>query len=120
MRPPFLIAIFTATALHTGVALADYPHADEPIGTVRQVYDGALTPDLQVNTFRNIDRLFSTRTVSAGSTAYPLPHSENPLTSLTFFGFASSFRGIVMVSTPFTNSASVPSISAVGGSDTVR
>jgi CubicO group peptidase (beta-lactamase class C family) len=84
MRSPFLIAIFTATALHASVAPADYPHADEQIGAVRQVYDGALPPDLQANTFRNIDRLFSTRTVRAGSTAYPLPYSETPLTSLTF------------------------------------
>ena len=60
------------------------PHAHEPIGTVRQVYDGALMPDIQVNTFRNIDRLFSTRTVKRGSTVYTLPWSQTPLTSLSF------------------------------------
>ncbi len=49
-----------------------YRHADEPIGTVRQVYDGRLYPDIQVNTFRNIDRLFPTRTVRRGPTASPL------------------------------------------------
>jgi CubicO group peptidase (beta-lactamase class C family) len=49
------------------------PHATEPIGTVRQVYDGELFPDIQVNTFRNIDRLFSTNTVRRGDHVYPLP-----------------------------------------------
>ena len=50
-----------------------YPHANEPIGTVRQSYDGVLTPELAVNTFRNIDRLFPTRRVPASSRPLPLP-----------------------------------------------
>ncbi|MGK2927940.1 MAG: serine hydrolase domain-containing protein, partial [Lysobacterales bacterium] len=50
-----------------------YPHAGEPIGTVREVYDGRLYPDLAANTFRNIDRLFPTRTVSGDPAARPLP-----------------------------------------------
>ncbi len=49
-----------------------YRHAGEDIGSVRDVYDGRLYPDIQVNTFRNIDRLFPTRTVRHG-TARPLP-----------------------------------------------
>ena len=69
---------------NTAIAQTDYPHAHEPIGTVRQVYDGALMPDIQANTFRNIDRLFSVRTVEHGSTVYPLPRSEEPLVSLSF------------------------------------
>ena len=68
----------------SAIAQTNHPHAHEPIGNVRQVYDGALMPDIQVNTFRNIDRLFSTRTVEHGSTVYPLPWSAEPLTSLTF------------------------------------
>ena len=52
---------------------APYSHADEPIGTVREVYDGRLYPDIQVNTFRNIDRLFPTRIVRRGKTVLPLP-----------------------------------------------
>lgn len=32
--------------------------AAEKIGTVVEVYDGSLTSDIQVSTFRNIDRLF--------------------------------------------------------------
>ena len=48
------------------------PHAQDAIGTVRQMYDGALTPALAVTTFRNIDRLFPTRTVARGATPHPL------------------------------------------------
>ena len=60
------------------------PHAGERIGTVQQVYDGALLPDIQVNTFRNIDWLFPTRTIRRGPNIYPLPASGKPLTHLQF------------------------------------
>lgn len=62
---------------------ADYPHAAEAIGTVSQVYDGALTPDLAVATFRNIDRLFPTRAVAAGPSR-PLPRAAQQLQRLQF------------------------------------
>lgn len=65
-------------------AESPYPHADEPIGTVRQVYDGKLYPDIQANTFRNIDRLFPTRTVARGETASALPVSDQPLTDFSY------------------------------------
>ncbi len=65
-------------------AQSGYVHAGEPIGSVRQVYDGSLMPDLQVSTFRNIDRLFPTRVVRRGSSVYPLPRSQNQLTRLGF------------------------------------
>ncbi|HEU6441707.1 MAG TPA: serine hydrolase, partial [Microvirga sp.] len=73
-----------ATVLLLGgatVALAQdaYPHANEPIGNVEQIYDGALAPDLAVNTFRNIDRLFPTRTIKAGGEPSALPKSEKEL-----------------------------------------
>ncbi len=61
-----------------------YPHADEPIGTVREVYDGALYPDIQVNTFRNIHRLFPTRTVAAAHSPYPLPVADEQLGNFRF------------------------------------
>ena len=41
-------------------------------------------PDLQANTFRNIHRLFATRTVRRGPDVHPLPASDTPLESLTF------------------------------------
>ena len=73
----------------SGVACADaatggYPHASEAIGTVRQIYDGALSPELAVATYRNIDRLFPTRAVEPGGTAYPLPKAATQLAQLTF------------------------------------
>lgn len=70
-----------------GAALAQQPvnpHAAEKIGTVQQVYDGALLPDIQVNTFRNIDRLFATRAVRHGNSVYPLPASDKPLKNIQF------------------------------------
>ncbi len=60
------------------------PHAHEPIGTVRQMYDGALSPELAVNTFRNIGRLFPTRTIAAGRSPHPLPTAATPLTAVSF------------------------------------
>jgi CubicO group peptidase (beta-lactamase class C family) len=61
-----------------------YRHADEPIGGVREVYDGRLYPDRQVNTFRNIDRLFPTRTVRHGGATRPLPVDLSPLDDFAF------------------------------------
>lgn len=61
-----------------------YPHAAEPIGTVEQIYDGSLMPDEGVATYRNIDRLFPTRTIMAGSAARDLPRAERPLTGVAF------------------------------------
>jgi len=66
------------------LAEAPYPHADESIGGVREVYDGRLFPDLQVNTFRNIERLFPTRLVARGAQVRALPRRERQLESLRF------------------------------------
>lgn len=51
---------------------AAYRHADEAIGNVEQIYSGQLVPDLAVSTFRNIDRLFPSRTIAAGNSPRPL------------------------------------------------
>lgn len=59
------------------------PHAGETIGTVREMYDGRLSPELAATTFRNIDRLFPTRTIARGATPSPLPVAAVPLPSLT-------------------------------------
>ncbi|SDF12636.1 serine hydrolase domain-containing protein [Limimaricola pyoseonensis] len=55
------------------------PHAAESIGAVEAIYGGALGPDLAVSTFRNIHRLFPTRTVAAAGTPRPLPSSDRRL-----------------------------------------
>lgn len=57
---------------------------DEPIGAVQNVYNGTLLPDVQVNTFRHIDRLFPSRTVPHGASIYPLPLSDKPLMNVHF------------------------------------
>lgn len=62
----------------------EYPHAREPIGTVREMYDGTLSPELAVNTYRNIDRLFPTRVVARGRAVHPLPRAAQPLTEVSF------------------------------------
>ena len=78
----FALSLLLSTfSVHAGGA---YRHAGEPIGTVREIYDGALFPDIQVNTFRNIDRLFPTRTVRRGSEVYPLAASETQLKNFRF------------------------------------
>jgi CubicO group peptidase (beta-lactamase class C family) len=68
-----------------------YPHAAEPIGTVRQMYNGALTPDLAVNTFLNIDRLFPTRLVPRSANPLPLPPARTELTTVTIFDRGRNF-----------------------------
>jgi CubicO group peptidase (beta-lactamase class C family) len=70
-----------------GSACADssgpgYPHASEPTGTVRQIYDGALPPDLAVTTYRNIDRLFPTRAIERGGSTHVLPRAASQLSEL--------------------------------------
>lgn len=68
-------------------AIAEGPvniHGKEKIGTVQKAYDGNLMPGIQVNTFRNIDRLFATHTVRHGASAYPLPPADKALETLQF------------------------------------
>ena len=85
-------AVLTATGCRIGTAQQAspsarppaYPHRNEPIGTVRQIYDGVLTPAMAVNTFRNIDRLFPTRTVARSSRPLPLPRAAVPLKDVRF------------------------------------
>ena len=81
--------LLAATALSlawTATAIAnDYPHASEPIGTVEQIYDGHLTPDLAVSTFRNIDRLFPVRTIEASDTPRALPQAPQDLAAMVSF-----------------------------------
>jgi CubicO group peptidase (beta-lactamase class C family) len=78
-----ILVITAVTAILAGVQ-AEPQLSPEAIGPVRAVYDGKLRPDVQVNTFRHIDRLFPTRTVPHGTSIYPLPKSSTPLTDITF------------------------------------
>lgn len=67
-----------------GEGVTPYPHAAEPIGTARQVYDGALSPESAVTAFRNTDRLFATRRVRRGQTVLPLPPSGRGMPAIRF------------------------------------
>ncbi len=78
-------------ALLSGVAawaiLSFAPQAalsQDVIGSVQDVYNGTLTPAVQANTFRHIDRLFPTRMVPHGASIYPLPKSSRPLKNISF------------------------------------
>lgn len=79
------IAVLATIALSTSVLAQDIknPHAQEKIGTVQQVYDGVLMPDIQANTFRNIDRLFATAQVKHDSSnVLALPKAEKQLENI--------------------------------------
>src|SRR5262245_59090962 len=71
-------------AAANGFAQPGYPHANEQIGSVRDIYDGVLPPEIAVNTFRNIDRLFPTRTIPRSTRPSPLPRAATPLGAVEF------------------------------------
>lgn len=56
----------------------------ENIGTVVEVYDGTLTSDIQINTFRHIDRLFPVRVVNHGPHVLALPGAARLLSKVEF------------------------------------
>ncbi|RJE89443.1 serine hydrolase domain-containing protein [Paracoccus onubensis] len=75
-----LLTVMALSVAWPGLSMAEnYPHADEEIGTVEQIYDGHLTPDLAVSTFRNIDRLFPVRSIPAGDAVRDLPERPQDL-----------------------------------------
>ncbi|MES3034365.1 MAG: serine hydrolase [Gemmatimonadota bacterium] len=81
---PLCWVLLTAcTVARPPAAPAGNPHAGEPIGTVRQMYDGRLTPELAATTFRNIDRLFPSRVIARGTSVTPLEAAPTPLSAVT-------------------------------------
>ena len=56
----------------------------ESIGSVRDIYNGALFPEKAVRTYSNWDKLFPTRIIKKGDTTTPLPRSEKPLVGVSF------------------------------------
>lgn len=77
-----LLLLLTACAGHRQATYAN-PHATEPIGTVNEMYDGKLSPELAATTFRNIDRLFPSRIIAHGATVSPLQSAPVPLTTFS-------------------------------------
>lgn len=53
-----------------------YRHENEKIGTINNIYNGNMMPDLAINTFRNIERLFPTRQIPASSAPRPFEKSS--------------------------------------------
>ena len=80
------LSLLSATACVGHATQRPYinPHATDSIGTVRAMYNGALSQALAVTTFRNIDRLFPTRTVAHGPAPHPLPLATSPLVDVRF------------------------------------
>jgi CubicO group peptidase (beta-lactamase class C family) len=74
-----LLGALTFTANGEDVRESLYPHENEPIATVEHIYSGQLLPDEAVNTFRNIHRLFPSRTVKSAGNPFVLPRSARPL-----------------------------------------
>lgn len=56
----------------------------EKIGTVAEVYDGTLTSDIQIQTFRHIDRLFPVHVVKHGPDVLALPPAAKHLPRIEF------------------------------------
>lgn len=76
-------ALLLATAITPAISQESYAHSSEPIANITQVYDGKMTPDIVVNTFRNIDRIFPSRKISAGD-PIPMEVEEIALDDVTF------------------------------------
>ncbi len=87
----FTAALFITLPVGVLAQVADNPHSDEPIATVREVYDGTFLPDIGANTFRNIDRLFATRIVKAGGEVYQLPRRAEQVGNFTYESRGSRF-----------------------------
>ena len=80
MKPVAAAMAHSADAATSPVAV---PAADD-IGSIRDLYDGALLPDLQVNTLRHVDRLFPTRAVARGAAIRDLPVSARRWPTIRF------------------------------------
>ncbi|MDR5905734.1 serine hydrolase domain-containing protein [Franzmannia qiaohouensis] len=78
-RSALPIALMTA-ALPLSAAMA----GDDSTVSVRDLYDGKLMPDEQVEAYRNIDALFPSRTVRASSTPHAFGEREVDIEGFTF------------------------------------
>ncbi len=77
----FFATIIGMACMLTRPAVAD---PKETIGTVADIYDGTLTSDIQVHTFRHIDRLFPVRIVKHGPHVLALPRASRLLAKVEF------------------------------------
>lgn len=81
-------AVLWAACMFTLPAVAGAP---QKIGTVAEVYDGTLTSDIQVETFRHIERLFPVRVVKRGAHVSTLPQAAKRLPRIRFTSGGKSY-----------------------------
>jgi CubicO group peptidase (beta-lactamase class C family) len=75
------VAIFLAAVVGLlGLAVG----GEERLGSVQDVYDGTLPLEVEVNTFRHIDRVFPSAVVKHGGRVFPLPQAPRQLRDVTF------------------------------------
>ena len=67
MKSRLGIACISLFAIVVSASGADGDRPNVTMGSVRQMYDGHLSPEVAVTTFSHIERLFPTRTVHHGS-----------------------------------------------------
>lgn len=63
----------------------------EPLATARDVYSGKVFPNLQISTFRNIDRLFPSRIVKRRGEVREIPEHAAPITDIQFESGGTAF-----------------------------
>lgn len=78
------VAQASTTTTSTAQVKNSYPHAKESIGKVREIYDGALSPAIAVNTFRNIDRLFPSHRILKSAKPKALPVAAKSISEFNF------------------------------------
>jgi len=81
-----IVAVFLIAAIMAGyyvffINFSTPAHSDK-IGAAKDFV--WLTPELQPGTYRNIDKIFSTRTFKRGNSVYALPQSATPLTLVKY------------------------------------
>jgi CubicO group peptidase (beta-lactamase class C family) len=57
---------------------------EEQLGSVQDVYDGTLPLEIEVNTFRHVDRVFPSAVVKHSGRVFPLPQAKRPLRDVMF------------------------------------
>ena len=81
---PTVLVLALAVACAPETRETAYPHEQEPIGTVRESYDGTLSDSLAIHTFRNIHRLFPTRVILPADVPRALPRAARSIDALSF------------------------------------
>jgi Beta-lactamase len=82
---------FVALALVIGLLGLAFG-GEERLGSVQDMYDGTLPLDVEVNTFRHIDRVFPSAVVKHGGRVFPLLQAKRRLREVTFGAIGRQLR----------------------------